>query len=287
MFKIRSIFSRPKKRRFAASGWWRETNDFVKFNKLGDGAVASLMVGSLTKTELDAIYQETKELIEKREKAFRFLSLSFAFATIAFFGFSSSIKISGISLSVEIVPHVAMAIVCYASWSFSNVNSKLGFSATYFEHIYFSKTANERARFLLEYPLILPPFLFARTIRGFPKYVHPNRTSWWGNFTLFGMLFALLAGAMIATSVNLYGLWVIWNSNFPTPALAKIYVGLVMSLVLFVLANPAFTNIGRRYRHYGLSEAIRKLPEDRQRTYHRRINVIRLAREARNGSDDC
>ncbi len=287
MWKLFSIFSSRATKRIAAGGWWRELDDFGKFKDMGDGEVTSLMVGALSKSELDDIYKETKELVEKRQNAFRFYALSFAFATISYFGLSSSIQISGISLNIKIVPHVAMALTAYASWLFSNVNSKLTYFTTLFEHFYFSKGSNDKARFLLRYPQALPTFSFSRTTRGFPKHVAPKRWPWWERVALFGLLAATIVGAILALSINLYGFWIIWHSDFPSSLLAKSFVVLMVTSGFFVWANPSFTGIARRYRHYGLSEGIRKLPEDRQREYHRLIAVLRLEREVRNGDVDA
>ncbi|MDZ4150931.1 hypothetical protein, partial [Methylicorpusculum sp.] len=263
----------------------READDFVKLKDMGDGEVTSLMVGKLSGLQLDEVYAETKELVEKRQTAFRFYALSFAFATIAFFGLSSSIEISGISLNIEIVPHVAMALMAYASWAFSNANSKLGYFSSFFEHLYFSLSSNDKAKFLLRYPQALPTFSFSRTIRGFPKYVRPKRWPWWESVALFGLLAAVIVGAIIAIFISFYGFWIIWHSNFPSPLLAKVFVGLMVASGFFVWANPSFTTLGRRYRHYGLSESIRNLPEDRRGEYHKLISALRLDREARDGSD--
>lgn len=252
----------------------------MKFKDMGDGEVTSLLIGEVSKSELDKIYEEAKQIIEKRQAAFQLYALSFAFATIAFFGLSSEIEISGVSLDTQILPHVAMTLMCYSSWSFSNINSKLGYFTTLFEHLYFSKDNNDRAKFLLEYPQVIQPFLFSRATRGFPKYIFPKRWPWWERASQFGLLFGIIIGAIIALMISFYGFWIIWNSNFPSPFLAKSFVVLMVTSGFFVWANPAFTGLPRRYRHSGLSESIQKLPESRRREYHRLIDLIRLKREA-------
>ena len=272
------IFRRTLKRE-GANGWWRETNDFIKFKKLGDGEVISLLVGKLSTEALDQIYEEVKTLSEKKHSSFQALVASYAFAVVAFFGFSSSFEIAGLEFSVEIVPHVAIVLMNFTSWSFSNVNSRLAYLTTYFEYLYFAHDSSGKAEFLLRYPQAIPPFLFARTVRGFPKHIQLDRWPFWEGIAQIGLLIAVFVGASVALAINMYGLWLVWNSNFPTPFLSK---GLVISMLLsgfFVWANPAYTSLKRKYRHYGLSDTMVRLPESRKREYHRRIALLRAKRE--------
>jgi hypothetical protein len=276
--RLASIIGRSP-RREGANGWWRESNDFIKFKRLGDGEVTNLLVGKLLSDDVDDIYQEIKELNDKKHSSFQALVASYAFAVVAFFGFSSSFEIAGLKFSVEIVPHVAIVLMNFASWSFSNVNSRLGYLTTYFEYLYFSQDSSGKAKFLLRYPQAIPPFLFARTIRGFPRHIQLDRWPFWENIALFGLLFAVFAGASVALAINIYGLWLVWFSDFPSPFLSK---GLVIAMLLsgfFVWANPTYTSLKRKYRHYGLSDTIVRLPEHRKQEYHRRIAVLRINRE--------
>lgn len=274
----KSICSRPAKR-FGANGWWRDDNDFVKFKRMGDGEVISLLVGKHSNDDLNDIYQELKELVERKQSSFQGLIVAYAFSVVAFFGLSSSFEIAGLAFSLNIVPHVAIVLINFSSWSFSNVNSRLTYLTTYFEYLYFSRDSNARAAFLLRYPQAIPPFLFSRTTRGFPKYIRLNRWHFLEQIALFGFLFAVIVGSTVAIAINIYGLWLVWTSNFPSPLLAK---GLVIAMLLsgfFVWVNPAYSNLKRKYQHYGLLDTIVRLPEHRKSEYHRRIAVLRIKRE--------
>lgn len=279
MTGLLASFFRRSSRRQAANGWWRENNDFVKFKRIGDGEIISLLIGELSQEKLDIIYQELKELGDKKASAFQALVASYAFGVVAFFGFSDSFEVSGISFSVDIVPHVAILLMNFAGWSFSNVSARFGYLSSYFEYRYFYEDSSGRAKILLKYPQAIPPFLFARTIRGFPKHMQLNRWPFWEGIALYGLMFAVIVGVLLAIAVNIHGLWLVWNSNFPTPFLSKCLVFGLFFSGFFVWANPAYTNLKRKYRHYGLSDTIIRLPEHRRRDYHRRIAMLRVVRE--------
>ena len=248
---------------------------------MGDGEVTSMLLGSRDDRFLSAVYLELADLTNSRYKATAFLLASYAFALIIFSDASDSFSVLGVVMKSEAWPHIALAVISFFSWRYSDLNSKISFAGTYLEYQFEKSSSARKAEFLLLFPKAFPAFQFNRTIRGFPIHVWPKNWPKWEGFALKVMIVLALTLWIVPISIYFFGIYQVWISAFPTTLYSKIYVVAVLIFGLLSVANPSFTSLKRRYVHYGLSNALSKLSEAKRQKWHKRIARLRIEREER------
>jgi hypothetical protein len=85
---------------------------------------------------------------------------------------------------------------------------------------------------------------------------------------------AVLIFALGAVALNLVLAIEVWESDYPTPAAAKLAVAGSIVLTLLGAAVPRFNDMKIRYDHYGLTSLLASMSSDRQAAAHRRVAAV-------------
>lgn len=264
----------------SAGGWLRSREVFTKEKSIGDGEIAAMLVQSDRDAFLERIYPEMKAIVDLRYRSAMLLLASYAFAVLVLVEASESFSVSGLNLKSEFWPHISIAIISFFSMRFSEQTSKNGYFSSIFVHYYTSSSPSERNEMLLRYPQAFAAFQFNRTIRGFPKHIQPKHWPKWEGWALMVLIVLMATIWIIPVGIFIYSAIVVWYSQLPTPWLSKIYVILIVFTGLISIANPTFTNLKRRYVHYGMSDTISMLPKGRGDVWHKRIAELRVRNDS-------
>lgn len=254
--------------------WRRLRGSLTKSALLDDGQIMQLLVDGSDSSYVEKVYDQLKSLSESYSKSLSYLVFTYALATIAIFNISDQFDISGLHIRANLIPHVALCLVTLASRRLAVDNTRLSALRSWFAAMYQAGDAYCHARLLLRYPLAYQPTQFVRSVRGFPTFVFPVRNIKWETAGSAIFLVIIILVLPIPMFIYVKAMILVWNSDLPSPLLARaLVVGLIVANGAF-LANPTYNELRCRYVHYGLTSSIHRLPEDKRAEAMRRIVAI-------------
>lgn len=273
---LRSIFnSRPKNiEKAGAGGWARAKNDIVKFKMLGDGELILLTVQELSDEKISKILETNQTLRSDIENIYKSIMIVDAFALIVFFALAKQISISGIDFKLAALPHIVLAALTLYSVKLSSVHSKLSYSTSFVDALFYKMPASKRAELLLLYPKAFSSYFFHPQIRGYPNYIFPAKEVKWFEVRLYSVIISIIIATAIQLSIYFYAFYVVVESNFPDQRVSVTYAGLVLLLGLFGIANPSFNQFRKRYAHFGLSQMLHQASSNKKFKFRKIISEI-------------
>lgn len=254
-----------------------------KVRSISDGELLHLLAppGAIVADPASAeVYANLKDCAEQSEKAATLYLLATLLAVLAYFNVLEKASAGGLE-----VARAAFRPVALMAWSASALLlaarfARLAYVQQWFDRRFQSGNGNQRATLLLRYPRAFWYFAFYSGARQWPPDMFPKRMPVLQLVPILLMLAALGLWMVMAVA-----LWValaidIWRAAFPSPLWAA--CTLVVSAILMMLAatGPQY-GWKRRYVHYGLSNLLQRLPEDRRQRAFLRIASVQQRMQER------
>jgi hypothetical protein len=262
----------------AAGGWVRETPASIgKSKKIGDGELTSLLVAQqarpvaeVEKAAFDALLRMQASL----GKATGAVIVAYSIGLLTLSDMLSGLSASGMQIDRNAFGHVSLLLIGITSLWWAATHAKVSYVTTWFGWRLKNADAGDRAVMLLRFPEAFPLFSFFAAVRGYPRYVYPERSEYYQIASVILVLVAIIIFAAGAMAINVALAVEVWRTDHPTSATAKLTVAGAIVLSLLALAVPRFNDFKIRYHHYGLTELLGSMPPDRQEAAHRRLAAV-------------
>lgn len=286
------MFGRKGKLTTAAGGWLRDpAAPLGKSKPMSDGEVTALLVGQHAGTSADIEKDAFDGLLRLRQslaKAGGSLALAYAIGLLTLSNMLTGLSASGMQIERGGFGHVSLLLMGLANFWWATTFAKVCYVTSWFGWRMKSADPPGKAVMLLRYPEAFAYFVFFPGARGYPKHIWPTRAQFDQIASLVLIVAAVLIFALGAIALNVALAVEVWQSDYPTPAAAKLAVAGSTVLSLLGLAVPRFNDFKIRYDHYGLTSLLASMSPDRQEAAHRRIAAAKVRsaqkRDGREGS---